>query len=128
MSTCRRLSIPPPLRTEVSVADLKHLDVLQQILSLLNEPAASATALARLIEAMPVLAARLAQRFASRVGTRPATVLAEIAFLGNRDLEALLFELLCDLTDLRAEQAGIPAHGSIFPPLGTVRPPASDSG
>jgi hypothetical protein len=110
----------------VSVADLKHLDVLQQILALLNEPAASATALARLIEAMPVLAARLAQRFASRVGTRPATVLAEIAFLGNRDLEALLFELLCDLTDLRAEQAGIPAHGSIFPPLATVRPPASD--
>ncbi len=43
----RRRSIPPPLRTEVSVADLKHLDVLQQILSLLNEPAASATALAR---------------------------------------------------------------------------------
>ena len=116
MSIYRSSCIPAPLRTEVSVSDLQHLDVLRRILSLLNDPAADAGALAQLVDAMPVLAARLVARFPTASRGDPTT-LSGIAFLGNRDLEAVLFELLCDLTDLRAEQAGIPAHGSVFPPL-----------
>lgn len=123
MSMYRRSSIPPPLRTEVAVEDLRHLEVLQRILRLLNEPAASAVELARLVEEMPVLAARLGARFNARFGNRPSTAFSELTFLGNRDFEAVLFQLLEDLTDLRAEQEGIPAHGSVFPPLATLRPP-----
>lgn len=119
----RRSSIPPPMRTEVAVEDLRHLEVVQRILRLLNEPAASAVELARLVEEMPVLAARLGARFTARFGDRPSTPSSELTFLGNRDFEAILFQLLEDLTDLRAEQDGIPAHGSIFPPLATLRPP-----
>jgi hypothetical protein len=124
----RRSSIPAPLRTQVSVEDLRHLDVVQRLLTLLNEPAASAREVARLVDEMPVLAARLGARFAARVGDRPATSMQELAFLGNRDFECVLFQLLEDLTDLRAEQAGIPAHGSAFPKLSTVHPPSCDDG
>ena len=118
----RRSSIPAPLRTEVSVEDLRHLDVLQRILRLLNEPAASAVELARLVDVMPVLAARLGARFVAKVGSRPSTALSELTLLGNRVFEAVLFQLLEDLTDLQAEQAGIPAHGSVFPALASVHP------
>jgi hypothetical protein len=128
MSMYRRSTLPAPVRTEVCVSDLRHLDVVRRILSLLNEPAASAPALARLIDDMPVLAARLGERFAAKVGSRPATVAAELAFLGNRHLESVLFQLLEDLTDLSAEQAGVPAHGSMLPPLDTLRPASLRSG
>ena len=125
MSVYRRSSIPVPLRmlrTEVSVSDLQHLDVIRQILGLLDEPAASAIALAKLIDAMPVLAARLGERFVDRWGVRTSTTQAELVRHGNRHLEAVLFQLLEELTDLRAEQAGIPAGGSVFPPLATLKP------
>lgn len=123
MSVYRRSSIPPPLRTEVSPSDLQHLDVLRRILALLDQPAASAKALAQLVEEMPVLAARLGASFMATAGTRPTTTQAELAVLGNRHLEAVLLGLLEDLMTLAAEQAGVPAHGSMFPPLATVRPP-----
>lgn len=106
--------------------DLRQLDVVQRILALLNEPAASASELARLINAMPVLAARLGARFTARAGGRTATSTSELTFLGNRELEAVLFQLLEDLTELRAEVAGIAANGSIFPKLTTMQPPPAD--
>lgn len=126
MSVYRTSSLPPPLtrRTEVEVDDLRHLDVVRRILSVLHEPAASASALAKLVDEMPVLAARLGDRFVRGLGGGLTTE-AELAFVGNRHLEAVLFELLEDLTMLSAEQAGVPASGSVFPPLATLRPPAS---
>jgi hypothetical protein len=120
--------VPAPLRTDVCTDDLRQLDVVQRILALLNEPAASASELARLIDAMPVLAARLGARFTARMGDRVATSTAELTFLGNRELEAVLFQLLEDLTDLRAQDAGIPANGSMFPKLTTLQPPPADEG
>jgi len=128
MSVYRTSSIPAPLRTEVSAEDLRHLDVLERILALLDEPAASATELARLVDQMPVLVARLRMRFtARRTSNRPnpgpSTVASELAMLGNRDFEVVLFELLEDLTCLRAEQEGVPPHGSIYPRLMSVHPP-----
>jgi hypothetical protein len=126
MSPYRSSSVPAPLRTDVCSDDLRHLDVVQRILALLNEPAASAAELSRLIEAMPVLAARLGARFTARMSGRTATSTSELAFLGNRELEAILLQLLEDLTDLRAQEAGVPAHGSIFPKLSTLLPPPAD--
>ena len=130
MSVYRRSSIPPRgaprlLRTEVSVSDLQHLDVLRRILGVLEEPAAGARALAQLIDEMPVLAARLSEH---AMTTTEATTEAELAFVGNRRLEAVLFELLEDLTVLSAEQAGVSKGGSVFPPLAiaTVRPPGAE--
>lgn len=128
MSVYRCSSIPAPLRTEVAVSDLRHLAVVRRILALLDEPAASAKALAKLIDEMPVLAARLGERFVSsslRYEETTTTTQSELAFLGNRHLESVLFQLLEDLTMLSAEQAGIPPSGSVFPPLATLRPPAS---
>jgi hypothetical protein len=129
MSVYRTSSLPPPLlrRTEVSVVDLKHLDVVRRILFVLDEPAASASALATLVDEMPVLAARLGDRFLEGRGIQTTTE-AELAFAGNRQLEAVLLELLEDLTMLSAEQAGIPPSGSVFPPLATLRPPGSTGG
>lgn len=128
MSVYRTSSLPPPLlrRTEVTATDLQHLDVVRRILFVLDEPAASASALAKLIDEMPVLAARLGDRFLEGRGIQTTTE-AELAFVGNRQLEAVLLELLEDLTTLSAEQAGVPASGSMFPPLATLRPPASAS-
>jgi hypothetical protein len=121
-----RTSLPPPLfrRTEVTTADLEHLDVVRRILFVLDEPAASASALATLVDEMPVLAARLGDRFLEGLRVKTTTQ-AELAYAGNRRLEAVLLELLEDLTALRAEQAGIPPSGSVFPPLATLRPPVS---
>jgi len=126
MSIYRSSSVPAPLRTDVCPDDLRQLDVVRRVLALLNEPAASAGELGRLIDAMPVLAARLAERFSARTGNRACASSSELAFLGNRELEAVLFQLLEDLTDLSAEQAGIPAHGSMFPKLVSVQPPPAD--
>ena len=92
----------PPARTRVVEDDLRHLEVLHRILALLNDPAASATALAALVDSMPVLSARLSARFESRLG-RAATSAGGLAALGNRVLEAVLLELLEDLTVLRSE-------------------------
>src|SRR6476661_5314049 len=102
MSVYRRSSMPPPLRTDVSPSDLQHLDVLRRILGVLDQPAASAKALAQLVEEMPVLAARLGASFMATVGTRPSTTHGELAVLGNRHLERVLLELLEDLTMLAA--------------------------
>lgn len=127
MSAYRTSSFPASVRTEVSIEDLRQLDVLRRILALLDEPTAGASELARLVDAMPVLVARLRGRFtartSSRPSTRPTTVLSELTMLGNRDFEAVLFELLEDLTCLRAEQEDVPEHGSIFPRLMSVHPP-----
>ena len=127
MSVYRRSSIPAPLRTAVSTSDLRQLDVVRRMLTLLNEPAAGAAELARLVDEMPVLAARLAERCAVKAGNRAGSSFTGLSFLGNRDFEAVLFELLEDLTDLAAEQAGIPAHGAVFPKVMTVRPPSGSS-
>jgi hypothetical protein len=119
MSVYRRSSIPPPLRllrTEVCASDLQYLDVVRRILSVLHEPAAGAGALAQLVDEMPVLAARLGERLVQHPEATTTTE-EELAFLGNRRLEAVLFELLEDLTVLSADQAGIPKTGSVFPPL-----------
>lgn len=97
-----------PPRCEVAPEDLEQLGVLHRILALLNEPGQSAAPIAALVEELPVLAARARRAHSSalRVGRglgEPPKIAMVLASLGNRAFEALLLELLEDLTILRAD-------------------------
>ncbi len=85
-----------------TAADLERLDVLHEILRLLNEPAAGAHEVGRLVAQFPVLAARLDARYRRYTGRSAAPPMA-LALLGNRVFEEVLLELLEDLTVLRAD-------------------------
>jgi hypothetical protein len=95
------------LRCDVAAEDLQKLGVLHQILALLNDARQGAKPIAALIEQLPVLEARV--RRAHRSGAsldgakrdRPP-IAAVLATIGNRAFEALLLELLEDLTVLSA--------------------------
>ncbi|MEO8876698.1 MAG: hypothetical protein ABI461_13990 [Polyangiaceae bacterium] len=90
--------------TRVVPADIERLDVIHALLGKLNDPRASAQILAPFIEAFPPLKARIVQTFATRrPNHRASTLAAMIVGLGNRQIEAVLLELLEDLTFLRAE-------------------------
>lgn len=89
------------MRTEVCIGDLTQLDVVHRILALLNDAAASSSALGALVDEMPVLRARLNARFRQRFD-RSTTSAHELATLGNRAFEEVLLALLEDLTELRA--------------------------
>jgi len=90
--------------TRVCPSDIERLDVIHALLAKLTDPRASAQTLAPFIEAFPPLKARIAQTFALRRPNHRATTLtAQIVGLGNRQVEAVLLELLEDLTFLRAE-------------------------
>jgi hypothetical protein len=88
----------------VRPADLAHLAVLRETLSVLNDAGACAGRIAECIERFPALKARVQRRF-HRGGARgQGPSLAEyLARLGNREFERVLLELLEDLTLLRGE-------------------------
>ncbi len=91
-----------PLRTRVEPSDLEKLPLLHEILSLLADPAVSADQLGRVADRLPVLANRLKE--AARGLKRSRRTAGEsIVVLGNRGFEAILLELLEDLTVLRAD-------------------------
>jgi hypothetical protein len=98
---------PPPVRedpTRVAAADLGRIDQISALLSTLNDPRAGADALARHLSAIPVLQARIAARFAADYPNRKNHGIAQqIALLGNRVLEGILFELLEDIVTLHSE-------------------------
>ena len=95
---------PSALDTAVGAADLARLDVLHGLLFALNDSLAGAGKIARHAARMPALEARIGRCFANRFPTRALPPLSEqIAALGNRDLEAVVLELLEDLTVLRAD-------------------------
>lgn len=100
------LSAPTPEAdpTQVRATDIERIDVLQELLLTLNDPAASARAIAQHVEQYPVLRARIAVLYRRRYGDRqlPRTA-AQIATLGNRELEGVLFQLLEDIVTLHSE-------------------------
>jgi hypothetical protein len=104
-----RESKPPPKESElvVSEADVERIDVLQSLLTTLNDPRASATALARDVERMPVLQARIEVRYRARSGGNyaPPRLSEQIGRLGNRELEGILLELLEDVVIVGSELA-----------------------
>jgi hypothetical protein len=90
--------------TRVTPADIERLDIIHALLSELNDPRASAVSIAPFIGAFPPLRARLEQAFRTRRPNAHAKNLAgQLALLGNREVEAVLLELLEDLTMLRAD-------------------------
>jgi len=84
--------------TVVTAEDLRYIGEISALLQTLNDPRASAAALARHVDKVPVLKVRIQRRY-MRVFTRktfPETA-QQIALLGNRELEGVLLELLEDV-------------------------------
>jgi hypothetical protein len=100
------------MRIAVERADLEKLPVLHEILARLSDPAVSAAQLGRIVEQFPVLANRVRIRARELNRMRP-TAGESIAVLGNRGFEAVLLELLEDLTVYRAEHG----EGGVLPEL-----------
>ncbi len=106
-----RESRPSPKESElvVSPADVERIDVLQSLLTTLNDPRASATALARDAERLPVLRARIEVRYRARSASNyaPPRLSEQIGRLGNRELEGILLELLEDVVIVGSELAEV---------------------
>lgn len=90
-------------RLTVEAEDLQRLEVIHGILALLRDPAASAQALAHLVDELPVLHDRLEARYHGRAGRAPSSTVQLVVQLGNRAFEGVLLELLEDLTVLHAD-------------------------
>lgn len=89
---------------EVTRHDLERLDGLLALLGALSDPFASATRLTTLVEAIPVLAARLIRHARSRAPLKEVrTVARALAIVGNQGLEVVLLALLEDLTILKGD-------------------------
>jgi hypothetical protein len=100
----RDTSTTPDDPTRVTVEDLARIGALQSLLATLNDPRAGADVLARHIAAMPVLKARVEDRFRQHhPNFRKHGLAQQIALLGNRMLEGILLELLEDLVILHSE-------------------------
>jgi hypothetical protein len=96
--------IPDEAATRVKPEDLQHLQVLHSMLRVLNDTLAGAPEIAQHVERFPTLKARVIRQFAKGSKKRPLPPLAQqIAALGNRQFEEMLFTLLEDLTMLQAE-------------------------
>jgi hypothetical protein len=89
---------------KVSREDLKRLDQVSELLTLLNDPYIGPYKLKDCIEKLPVLAARCRREAALH---RPKNEVEQIEralnVLGNRGIEKVLLELLEDMTILKSE-------------------------
>ncbi len=95
--------------SRVKAEHLTQLAVIRGILSALNDSHIGADQIARMVEAMSPLRARLALQFLGRFPDGDLPVVGEqIARLGNRELEAVLLALLEDLTILHSELGETP--------------------
>ena len=89
---------------QVTSADLSSIDRISALLLTFNDARAGADALARHIVKIRVLKARVEQRFVQRYPNRQLPGVAQqVALLGNRELEALLLQLLEDVVTLASE-------------------------
>jgi hypothetical protein len=93
-----------PTDCAVQAGDLRCLPLVKQVLSELNDPYTGAVRLADLVDQIPALAARCRRAARQR---RPTAELDNmertLMIIGNKGLEKVLFELLEDLTVLKAE-------------------------
>jgi hypothetical protein len=78
--------------------DLGHIDEISALLATLNDPRASAAALARHVDKVRVLKLRVERRYRYVFMRKvcPDTT-QQIALLGNREIESVLLELLEDI-------------------------------
>ena len=100
----RHETAAPDDTARVTVSDLGRITQLQALLSTLNDPKAGADIIARHVAQIPVLRARVAQRFLRQHPSwTKHDVAQQIALLGNRELEAILFDLLEDIVTLHSQ-------------------------
>lgn len=104
MLTKSKLFTSPTDDCRVKKDDLKRLDQVKELLSLLNDPYIGPYKLTDCIEGLPALAARC-KREAALVRPRSEVEQIERALnvLGNRGIEKVLLELLEDMTILKSE-------------------------
>jgi hypothetical protein len=104
MQIKQRPFIPVPDACRVRAEDLKLLDQVKGLLSLLNDPYVGPFKLTECVENIPVFAARCRREAALH---RPRAEVEKIEramnVLGNRGVEKVLFELLEDMTILHSE-------------------------
>jgi hypothetical protein len=94
----------------VTIADLRSIADISSLLLSLNDPRVGADVLARHIEKIPVLKARVARQFVRRHANRTIPDIAQqIALLGNAQFETILLELLEDIVTLNSEVAPVKA-------------------
>jgi hypothetical protein len=105
-----KVSITPggrPATCEVDAADLQRLGALHSLLVALNDPYASKRKIESLSAAIPVLAARIIHRGRVQSPLLGIDNLGKaLNVIGNRGLEAVLLELLEDLTMFKSELEG----------------------
>lgn len=95
----------PRLDVTVTDADLAHVETIKELLRVLNDPCAGEAQLARLIERVPVLAARCIARARHAHPLRQArTVRQALSLIGNRGIEAEVLNVLEDLTIVKSER------------------------
>ncbi len=95
-------SIPVPRK--VAPEDLEQLPQLKALLHALNDPYVGLKRLAMLLDGVPVLKSRCQyQGFLRRPALRVDSSELVLGVIGNKGLEAMLFEVLEDLTILKAE-------------------------
>jgi len=103
--------LPSREAAAVTSKDLDVLPVLHELLAALNDVTAGANVIARHVERLPALRARVAHAFArSHASTSLPTVAAQLTFLGNGEIEAILLQFLEDLTILRSELSAEEQH------------------
>jgi hypothetical protein len=92
------------LDIKVKPQHLKELGKIQELLKALNDPYAAGQRVDRLVENIPILAARCLHRAISRSSKVQISSLDHaIRLIGNRGLEAELLGLLEDLTIAKSE-------------------------
>ena len=97
---------PPPADdpSRVASSDMDRLGALSALLATLNDPRAGADALSRHVGQIPVLKARVTQRFLrDHPNWTKHSLPQQIALLGNRVLEGILLELLEDIVVMHSE-------------------------
>jgi hypothetical protein len=95
---------PRPTDVEARAEHLVELGPIHDLLKALNDPCCSASKVTMLVSQIPLLAHRCVQALLARRPTqRTASLSQALALLGNRGLEAVLLQVLEDLTILRSE-------------------------
>lgn len=87
--------------------DLVYIDSFLELLHCLNDPFAGGPKISQHVAKIPVLCTRVLQRARRRSRRRQIdTVEQALALIGNSGLETELFQLLEELTILKAELGG----------------------
>jgi hypothetical protein len=108
-----KLFLPQVDDCRIGKDDLKRLDQVKELLTLLNDPYAGPYKLVDCIEGLSVLAARCRREAAlHRPRSEVENIERALNVLGNRGIEKVLLELLEDMTILKSELDTAPTDGS----------------